>query len=78
MRLALPPDALLLLHTDGLSDREGARGTEPLALLHGVEPRDPATVADLVLAAAERAGPATDDVAVMVVRPRVVGALPAG
>jgi hypothetical protein len=76
--LVLPPDALLLLHTDGLGDREGARGTEPLALLRGIEPGDPATVADLVLAAAERAGPASDDVALMVVRPGVVGALPAG
>lgn len=72
--VVLPPDALLLLHTDGLGDREGARGTDPLALLRGVPLADPATVADRVLAAAERAGPATDDVAVMVVRPGPVGA----
>ena len=75
--VVLPPDALLLLHTDGLSDREGARDTEPLALVRQIPVEDPATVADLVLAAAERAGRATDDVAVMVVRPGSVGA-PAG
>ena len=67
--VVLPPDALLLLHSDGLSDREGARDTEPLALLRNVPLADPATVADRVLAAAQRAGPATDDVALMVVRP---------
>ena len=65
----LPPGALLLLHTDGLGDREGARGTEPLDLLRGVPFGDPAEVADLVLAAAARVGPAADDVALMVVRP---------
>ena len=70
--VVLPPDALLLLHTDGLSDRAGARDTEALRLVQGVPVEDPATVADLVLAAADRAGPATDDVAVMVVRPRRV------
>jgi len=66
--VVLPPDALLLLHTDGLSDRDGARDTDPLALVRDVPCADPATVADGVLAAAERAGPATDDVALMVVR----------
>ena len=74
----LAPDALLLLHTDGLCDREGARGTEPLTLLRDVPLADPATVADRVLAAAQRAGPATDDVALMVVRPGRVGPLPPG
>jgi hypothetical protein len=74
--VVLPPDALLLLHTDGLSDREGARDTEPLALLRDVALADPATVADRVLAAAERAGPATDDVALMVVRPGLHGGSP--
>ena len=76
--VVLPPGALLLLHTDGLSDRQGARDTEPLALVQGVPVEDPATVADLVLAAAERAGPATDDVAVMVVRPGRVAAVRTG
>lgn len=78
VRVALPPDALLLLHTDGLGDREGARGTELLALLHDVPAGEPAEVADRVLAAAERAGPAADDVALMVVRPGRVGAFPPG
>jgi serine/threonine protein phosphatase PrpC len=72
----LPPAALLLLHTDGLVDREGARDTEPLTLLRDVALADPATVADRVLAAAQRTGPATDDVAVMVVRPGFSGASP--
>jgi hypothetical protein len=74
----LPPDALLVLHTDGLGDREGARGTDPLDLLRDVPLGDPATVADAVLAAADRAGAATDDVALMVVRPGPVGAFPGG
>jgi hypothetical protein len=69
----LPPDALLLLHSDGLGDRDGARGTEPLALLRDVPHGDPATVADLVLAAAARIGPPADDVALMVVRPQLPG-----
>ena len=67
--VVVPRGALLLLHTDGLTERAGARDTEPLRLLHDVPPGDPAAVADQVLAAAERAGPATDDVALMVVRP---------
>lgn len=71
----LPADALLLLHTDGLTDREGARDTDALALVRGLVAHDLALadlagVADAVLAAAERAGPATDDVALMVVRSR--------
>lgn len=74
--LVVPPDALLLLHTDGLGDRAGARGTEPLSLLRDVRLADPATVADQVLAAAQRAGSATDDAALMVVRPGPLGAFP--
>lgn len=66
--VAVPADALLLLHTDGLSDREGARGTEPLALVQGMPLADPAAVADHVLAMAQRAGPAADDVALLVAR----------
>ena len=71
--LDLPPDALLLLHTDGLGDREGARGTEPLDLLRDVPLGEPAAVADAVLAAAALVGTAADDVALMVVRPGRVG-----
>ena len=76
--LVLPPDALLLLHSDGLGDREGARGTEPLALLSGVPHGEPAAVADGVLAAAAAVGPPADDVALMVVRAGRVGTSPAG
>lgn len=78
VRVVLPPGALLLLHTDGLGDREGARGTEPLDLVADVPLTDLATVADHVLAAAERAGAATDDVAVMVVRPGAFRPGPSG
>lgn len=74
VRVVLPPDALLLLHTDGLGDREGARGTEPLELLRGVAHAAPSVVADRLLAAAQRAGPATDDVALMVAQPGRVAA----
>lgn len=76
--VVLPVGALLLLHTDGLTDREHARDTEPLALVRGVHQGDPATVADRVLAAAELAGPATDDVSVMVVRVGAFAAEPVG
>ena len=47
-------------------------------LCRGVPFGDPATVAEHVLAAAERAGPATDDAALMVVRTGRVGASAAG
>jgi serine/threonine protein phosphatase PrpC len=66
--VALPPGALLLLHTDGLVDRAGAHGTDPLDLLPSAPPADPAALLAEVLAAADRAGPAGDDAAVMVVR----------
>lgn len=76
MTVGLPPGGLLLLHTDGLGDRGGARGTESLALLREVPLAGPATVVDRVLAAVEHAGPAVDDVGVMVVRTRPAGAFP--
>lgn len=69
-RVDLPPGAVLLLHTDGLTDREGSRGTDPLLLVP-----DPPALDDLaalaagVLAAADRLGPAVDDVSLLVVRP---------
>ena len=64
----LPAGGLLLLHTDGLVDRQGARGADPLALLPAGAPDDATTVVEAVLAAAERAGAAADDAAVMVAR----------
>ncbi len=78
VRVLLPPRALLLLHTDGLTEREGARDTDPLSLVRDVPLGDPATVADQVLAAAERAGPAADDVALLVLRAAPVRSSGAG
>ena len=66
--VTLPPGALLLLHTDGLVDRSGARGTDPLSLMHEITAAEPAQVLEQVLAAAEAAGRAVDDAAVLVVR----------
>ena len=68
-----PADAVLLLHTDGLVDRHGARSSDPRSLVRGVRLDDLSVLADQVLAAAERTGPATDDAAVMLVRPRSPG-----
>ena len=65
---ALPPGALLLLHTDGLVDRTGARSTDPLSLVPAFVGQDPSEVVADVLAAAERIGPAADDAAVLVAR----------
>jgi hypothetical protein len=59
-------------------ERGGPGAAELLALLRDVPLGDPAAVADLVLAAAERAGPAADDVALMVVRPALVAAFAPG
>lgn len=65
--LDVVPGSLLVLHTDGLVDRDGARGTDPLRLLPtGLT--GPADVLEQVLAAAARAGAATDDAAVLVAR----------
>ena len=69
--LALAPDAVLLLHTDGLTDRRGPHGTrtlDPATLLAPPWPHDLEALADAVVDAATAVGPAADDVTVLVVR----------
>lgn len=70
---AAPAGALLVLYSDGLLDRRGPGGGEldVTALLEAAAGQlrsGPAAVADAVLAAAEAAGPAEDDVSVLVSR----------
>lgn len=70
--VAVPADAVLLLHTDGLLDRrgpEGARAADPLALVAGRPLGDLEELADGVLAAAEDLGAQADDVTLMLARP---------
>lgn len=66
--VALPADGVVLLHTDGLVDRHGGRGTDPLLLVRGVDVTDLASAATAVLAAADRVGAAADDVSLLLVR----------
>lgn len=66
---AVLPGTVLLLHTDGLTDRDGGHDADPLALVDGLPVDDLPTLVEQVLAAAERIGPAIDDVSVLVVRP---------
>jgi serine phosphatase RsbU (regulator of sigma subunit) len=69
----LPRDALLLLHTDGLTDRRTASGTrsvDPLDLVPADRAGDLEDLAERVLAAAEAVGPAGDDVSLLLVRRR--------
>ena len=69
--LALPAGAVLLLHTDGLTDRRtpaGTRGVDPLDLVPGGWDGDLDALADLVLARAQEVGPAGDDTALLLVR----------
>ncbi len=72
----LPADAVLLLHTDGLTDRrtpEGTRAVEPLVLVPAGCEGSLEQVADDILAAAQAAGEAADDVSLLLVRvPAVV------
>ena len=70
---AAPAGALLVLYSDGLLDRRGPDGGEldVTALLEAAAGQlrsGPAAVADAVLAAADAAGPAEDDVSVLVNR----------
>lgn len=68
----LPPDVVLLLHTDGLLDRRGPDGTrsaDALALVAGRCIDDLELRADAVLAAADRHGAVADDVTLLLARP---------
>lgn len=62
---------MLLLHTDGLTDRStplGTRGVDPVDLVPGGWAGDLEVLADLVLAGAQEVGPAGDDTALLLVR----------
>ena len=66
-----PPGALVVLYSDGLTDRRGGTGTELdiWALLDAVrDRRDPAGLADALVEAADSAGHAEDDTSVLVGR----------
>ena len=69
----LPPDAVLLLHTDGLTDRrtpEGTLGIDPIDLVpdRWDGDGDLEALADAVLAGAEDVGSAGDDTALLLIR----------
>lgn len=67
----LPAGAVLLLHSDGLTDRcteEGTRAVEPAALASAGCEGSLDAVADRLLAAAQTAGAAGDDVSLLLVR----------
>jgi serine phosphatase RsbU (regulator of sigma subunit) len=64
----LPPAALLVLYSDGLTDDRGDAELDPVVLGQAALGEEPGAAADLLLAAADAAGPATDDVTVLVAR----------
>lgn len=65
----VPADALLVLYTDGLTDRRGAHGIDGPALARAAAAaRSPEEAATLLLAAAESAGAAVDDTSLLVAR----------
>lgn len=69
----LPDDAVLLLHTDGLVDRRGSDRPVPVDvrdLVRGMHLTDLEGLADDVLRAAGAAGAASDDVTLLLARPR--------
>ncbi len=71
VELELPAGAVLLLHTDGLTDRrtaDGTRSLSPVALLRGSLPNDVQDLVDHLLRVAEEHGPAADDVTLMALR----------
>jgi serine phosphatase RsbU (regulator of sigma subunit) len=73
--LELGPGDALVLYTDGVTEADRAAGPERLAaVLEGCRGGDAAAIAEAVEADALAAhgGPARDDVAVVVARPRVV------
>lgn len=67
----LPADAVLLLHSDGLTDRRTPVSTRAVDRVDLVPDRwegDLEALADLVLAGAEAVGPAADDARLLLVR----------
>ena len=67
----VPPGSVLLLHTDGLTDRrtaDGVRMLEPTALCAGIDTTSLGEAADALLAAADAVAPASDDVSLLLVR----------
>ena len=68
----LPRDGVVLLHTDGLTDRRGPAGAvaaDVIALAVGQPLDDLDALADGVLRAADEIGPAGDDASLLVARP---------
>ena len=68
----LPPEAAVLLHTDGLTERRTPTHVallDPHVLAYGL-PADLEQAADRVLTAAALVGPAQDDVTLLLARPR--------
>lgn len=71
--LALPHDSVLLLYTDGLTDRRGLDGPRPaeaLELAAGLPLDDLEAAADALLARADAVGAPSDDVSVLLARLR--------
>jgi serine phosphatase RsbU (regulator of sigma subunit) len=67
----VPPGAVLMLHTDGLTDRrtaDGVRMLDPAALCAGLDTTSLDAAADALLAAADAVAPANDDVSLLLVR----------
>lgn len=67
----MPDDAVLLLYTDGLTDRRGLDGPRPadaLQLAEGLPLDDLEAAADALLQAADAVGAASDDVSVLLAR----------
>jgi hypothetical protein len=67
LAVELPAGALLVLYTDGLTDR-GVEELDAVALARVALGAEPEAAADLLLRAADAAGPAGDDVSVLVAR----------
>ena len=68
----LPDAAVVLLHTDGVTDRRGAGGPVPAdlaALVDGLPLDDLDALADAVLRAADDVGPPGDDASLLLARP---------
>ena len=68
----LPAGAVVLLHTDGVTDRRGPAGpalADVAALVEGLPLDDLEALADAVLRAADEVGPPGDDASLLLARP---------